>query len=627
MLSGLQSAIASTALENQRKDFVLAEQQAAKGSWKTVEKWRASLGSYPLWPYVEMAYLKNHAYRVNEQRINNFLNIYQSTPLEWPVRRAWLNYLIEKGDAEGYLKGFKATSDSRLNCYQLRFKLKMGASITSLSETIAKLWVVNKSQPKACDPLFKAWTNAGLRTNDMIKQRIVLAADGGSHSLIPYLSKLLPAKERAWASAWHKTRRNPATILNSRYVKTTSPEWLAIHWYGLKRLIWRDPERALKHYQTLAKKGVIQSAHEADLALTFGLALASKKHPEALVWLAKIPTELATEKTNQWHLATLLREDKWSQLVTFILSLSAEKQQEAAHRYWLARAYAVLGKTQEANTLMRDLAGLRHYYGFLAAAHSGLKYQLNHDTLQQDPKIQARLQQAPAAKRAYEFLQLGRDWLARSEWYKFRATLTKTEQGNAAYLAHQWHWYDQALRGISLAGFNNDVLLRFPKAYQSDFQAVSAKLGVNFTLAMAIARRESSFAADARSGVGARGLMQIMPATARVLKGRRFNIAKLYDPQTNIAMGTGYIKQLIARMDGDVPRAIASYNAGWGRVKKWLPDEGSMPMDIWIENIPYTETRNYVKAVLAYQQVYEMLQNKPKDIFSGVILGHVSAKE
>ncbi|WP_017444568.1 lytic transglycosylase domain-containing protein [Gayadomonas joobiniege] len=620
-------AMAEQPIEIQRKNFVIAEQQAASGSWRTVQKWRESLADYPLMPYIEMAYLKNHAFRANEKRINEFLRIYESTPMEWPVRKAWLNYLIEKKDAVAYLNAFKPTSDAHLTCYQHRFELQLGAKIESIADKVADLWGVNKSQPKACDPLFKVWADAGLRTHDMVRARIKKAADGGSHSLIPYLTRLLPAGERKWATAWHRTRRNPATILNSKMVKHSGDKWIEIHAYGLQRLIWRDTERALKHYQRLADKKRFTPAQQAEIAITFGLALASDQHPQALFWLQKIPPEAGTEKTRQWHLATLVRQQSWSRLISFINGLNQEQRAEAGHRYWLARAYHELGDLKKSREIMLEVAGLRHYYGFLAAARLGTKYQLNHDSIQLKPDLEKAVQTAPSAQRAYEFLQLGRDWMARHEWYKFRQTLTKEEQGHAAYLAHKWHWYDQALRGISLAGYNNDVLLRFPKAYQKEFVAASKDIGIAPSLAMAIARRESSFAADARSGAGARGLMQIMPATAKVLAGRKFDTRKLYDPQTNIKMGTGYIKSLIKRMNNSVPRAIASYNAGWGRVQDWRPEQGSMPMEVWIENIPYTETRNYVKAVLAYQQVYEMLEQQPNDIFSRIIEEQVTAND
>ena len=184
-------------IKQQREWFAQAEAEAEKGSYQTVEKWRQKLGDYPLFPYVELAYLKNHAFLSNKTRIRDFLSVYEGTPLDWPLRDKWLNYLAKQNKPLLYINDFKPTSDAELNCYYLRSELAIGAKVKSLSEQIKALWVVGKSQPKACDPLFDVWQKAGLRDTQTVKQRIVQAADGGSHTLIPYLTGLLPEKDQS----------------------------------------------------------------------------------------------------------------------------------------------------------------------------------------------------------------------------------------------------------------------------------------------------------------------------------------------------------------------------------------------------------------------------------------------
>ena len=608
---------ANELLAQQRVWFVEHEQKAKSASMKQINQWRKTHGDYPLFPYVELAYLRNHPYLSNKQAIRDFLHLYEGTALEWSLRHPWLDYLAKKNQAILFLNDFKPTSDAELNCHKLRFQLQIGGKLKDLADDIAPLWVVGNSQPKACDPLFDKWADAGLRTDDMVKRRIVLAADGGSHTVIPYLTKLLPESEQAWAKLWHRVRRDPARITRLSSFKST-PDYAAIQVYGIQRLIWREPDEAIEHYQQMLNRFTISAQALDEIHYTFALALASKGHEQAEVWLKRIPRHLKDSKIVHWHLATYLRNNQCQKVVELYQSLPEELQSLSANKYWYARAQAQLGQTQS-DSVLQELAQTRHYYGFLAAARTSNRYQLNHQGVEIDLDIMSRLKNAPSAKRAYEFFMLERYTQARREWYRFKQGLDKVEQANAAYLAYQWHWYDQALRGISQAGYHDEVSLRFPKAYEDLYQKYSQQAGIDLTLAMAVSRRESSFMVDANSSAGARGLMQIMPATAKTLAGRKFNPYRLFTAETNVELGTEYLAQLTERMNGQIPLAIASYNAGFHRVLKWLPKEQAVPLDIWIETIPYKETREYVKAVLAYQQVYELFNEQPKDIFSQIV--------
>ncbi len=606
-------------IEQQREWFETAEADVKKGSYQAVEAWRKKLGDYPLFPYVELAYLKNHAFLANKDRIRNFLDVYEGTPLEWPLREKWLTYLARQNKPLLFINDFKPTSSATLNCQYLEFELAIGAKIENLAKQIEDLWVVGKSQPKACDSLFSKWQQAGLRSTDVIKRRVVKAADGGSHTLIPYLTGLLPENEQAWAKLWHAVRRDPAVVTQLSRFNSRSQAYADIQFYGSKRLIWRAPDTAIKHWISIEDSFPFSAEQRDQIYYTYALALASKSHEQALTWLNKVPDHAKNDKLVHWHLATYLREQDWVNVASVIQLLPQEMQQEAIYQYWLSRAQDKLGIEHTASTRYLELAKLRHYYGFMAAAQIKKPYQLNYKPYRAEQNILKKLANAPAAKRAYEFLQVGRKVSARREWWQFKRTLSKDELAAAAYLAYQWQWYDQALRGISQAGLYDEVAIRFPKAFSDIYEKYSKRVGIEPSLAYAISRRESSFMEDAYSPVGARGLMQLMPATAKGVEGKRVSNRRLYDAQTNIRLGTKYISGLIKRMENQTPLAIASYNAGYSRVLSWLPEDKAVPLDIWIENIPYSETREYVKAVLAYQQVYELMSTQPKNVFSDLV--------
>ncbi|NTS76822.1 lytic transglycosylase domain-containing protein [Catenovulum sp. SM1970] len=618
------SAVASNdSLEKQRKLFKRAEYDAKKGRTKSYRQAVKQLGDYPLAPYVELAYLKKHPYLVNKKRIRHFLKLYTGTPLEWPLRKAWLTYLAKKGESVLFLNDYRQTENTELNCYKLRADLAIGAKFHTIADNIEALWVVGQSQPKACDVLFSRWAREGYRTTEHVKARIKLAADGGKHTLLPYLIGLLPSKDQAWGKLWHKTRRDPSYISRLSRIKKTDREHTDVLVYGLKRLIWRDPKKALATWQQAQAKFSFDQGDRFIVNRAFGIALATKGDKRALRYFEQIPRSEIDKSIAHWYLASYLHQRDWVQVARFIETLPHPLSEELIYQYWLSRAQSEMGMMQSAASKMQSIGQKRHYYGFLAAAKAGQKVNMNDIPYVTRQYVLDTLAQAPAARRAKELRELGRLTQARREWWHFKRSLTKEEEAAAALMAAEWGWHDQALRTISQAGFTDDVKIRFPLAYQKEFTRYAKRNKLPLTLAYAIARRESTFMHDASSSAGAKGLMQLMPGTAKQLAGKKISTRKLLDPSTNINLGTRYLSDLIRRFDGQKTLAIASYNAGYYRVIEWLPEEEPVDLDIWIETIPYKETREYVKSVLAYQQVYEYLLGTSTDIFSPVASGKI----
>ncbi len=607
-------------VSEQRKLFEQAEYQAKKGHINSYRKSLKKLGDYPLSPYVELAYLKKHPYLVNKKRIRKFLSLYSGTPLEWRLRKPWLKYLGQKGHAIEFIHDYKSTENAELNCYKIRSELLIGATLDSVADSIGDLWVVGKSQPRACDPIFKKWKQAGYQSVDFVKERVELAANGGKHTLLPYLIKQLPTQLQYWGKLWHKTRRDPRYISNFKRFKNFNRDELDIFVYGVRRLIWKDKDLAIKLWKRAQKKfRGISEADKLSVNKRFSIALASKGDQRAINFLKKIPYEEIDNKLAHWYLASYLQEKEWRQVVNLVQSLPSSINQELIYQYWLSRALLELGSEAKARKHLKKIAKHRHYYGFLASAYLKQTSQLNNYPYQADPKDLKQLSMAPAAKRAFEFRKIGREVNARIEWWHFKRSLSDEEKATAAVMASKWKWHDQALSTISQAGYKDDVNLRFPLAYQEEFKRYSKQNKLPLSLSLAIARRESSFMADAHSPVGAKGLMQLMPNTAKQVAGKRMSTKKLTNANTNIKLGTKYLSGLIKRTDGVTPVAIASYNAGINRATKWLPKEEPVAFDLWVETIPYKETREYVKSVLAYQQVYENLLNQNNDVFSNLV--------
>jgi len=606
------------ALDNNplRKTFERAEKQLWKANSSTYKALYNQLHYYPLQPYLDQRRLMHKMRLSSANEINAFLEKYRGTPLDWPLRKKWLNYLIKRNRQTLFLAFYKPSNSVEFTCRYYQYQLNKGVAEAPILAKVSSLWVVGKSQPKACDPLFVRWQKAGLRTTEHVWQRLVKAADGGKHTLIPYLTGLLPKNEQYLGRLWHKVRRDPSYITKlTRFPKKSAKE-IEIYSYGIKRLIWRDQNRALKSYQQAQKIFSFSDEQKQEIALKFSLSLASKNHKSAQYWLTQVNDERLTDHIVQWRIADVLRQQDWPAIKQTLLALPEKQQQSNQWKYWYARSLLVTDDKVMGQALMKSLAEKRHYYGFLAAGLIEQPMALQNIPLKITEVEKKQLFENAAGKRAFEFFHLGRFHQARLEWNYWLTQLDQRQKLVAAKLANEIGWFDRAIFALSKVGYLNDVDLRFPLAFNDEINHHANKYAINPAWAFAITRRESSFMSDAHSSAGAKGLMQVMPNTAKLLTRRKKVSTKyLLNSKNNINLGTKYLKDLLDRYKGNQVLATASYNAGPYRVKKWLKSAKSLPADIWIETIPFKETRDYVKSVLAYQQIYQHKAGQKTELF------------
>jgi soluble lytic murein transglycosylase len=291
-----------------------------------------------------------------------------------------------------------------------------------------------------------------------------------------------------------------------------------------------------------------------------------------------------------------------------LAALPPEDAAEPVWRYWLGRVLENTGRSEQAQMVYASLAGERGYYSFMAADRLGADYQWGAAPLPARDEVIATLEQRPDVIRSRELFHVGLESYGRLEWQQALARMTPEERAQAAILAQRWGWYSRAITAASVAAAHDALELRFPLAWQPLFEERSQRAGIHSAWVYGVARSESLFVPDARSGAGALGLMQIMPATGRQL-ARRAGLPwngnpTLIDPETNITLGTTYLADMLARYDGHRVLATAAYNAGPGRVDRWLPEDAALPADAWIDSVPYSETRAYVQRVLAAEVVF-----------------------
>jgi len=602
-----------------RNIFLQAEKQLWQTNSPRFKELYNQLHYYPLQPYLDQQILIDQMSLSKITEIDSFLKKYRASPLDWRLRKKWLHYLVKKNKRELFLDFYKPTSNVPLTCMYYRYQIDSGVPKSVVLPQVTKLWVVGKSQDKKCDPLFKQWKESGYQTYDVVWQRIKLAADGGKHTLIPYLTKLLPENEQYLGSLWKKVRRDPSYIYRLTRFPEKSAKETEIMVYGLKRLIWRNQKLALKTYEKSLKEFNFSEDQKRKITNKFAVALASKNHKQATYWLDQVDAKSLTKEMVEFRLSQIIKQQDWQRLISELVSLPERYKNALQWKYWYARALIETDEQLRGEDLLKVLANKRHYYGFLAASTLKLPANLQDNPIEITELEKRTVLKHPAAKRAFELFYLKRANQARREWNFWLESLNNRQKLVASKLANEAQWFDRAIFTLSRVGYLDDVDLRFPQAFEEKINQHANKQKINPAWAFAITRRESSFMPDAHSAVGAKGLMQLMPRTAKQLKDKKGKKPDLLDSASNIKLGTKYLKQLLDMSKGNQVIATASYNAGPYRVKAWLKNSSSLPADIWIETIPYKETREYVKSVLAYQQIYQTRVGQLSSVFDQVI--------
>jgi soluble lytic murein transglycosylase len=310
----------------------------------------------------------------------------------------------------------------------------------------------------------------------------------------------------------------------------------------------------------------------------------------------------------------LARQD-WPAALAGIALLDPDEQNLPQWRYWRGRGREALGDPPGAAADYRLAAQARDYFGLSAADRIRAEYPLATKPAPVDEAALNHLADTPAFRAVSEWLALQRDNEARLEWQQAVKALDAQALLVAAKLAQRFGLDNLAIITAAKAGYWDDLALRFPVAYPEAVAQAAQSQQVDPVLIYALVRRESAFDANAGSPVGALGLMQLMPATGEQV-ARRLGEAPptaraLLEPGRNLRYGSAYLHGLLERFGNQFAPAAAAYNAGPNRVERWLPKDAGMPGDVWVETIPFSETRQYVAAVLFHAVVYQARLNQP----------------
>ena len=589
-----------------RSAFVEAERSppASRGAWKRL---RARLGDYPLLPYVELARLRGNLHRVPVSEIEAFLKRHEGEAVAFLLRRRWLRQLADRREWRKFVEWYPGDAPVDLRCRHARALLVTGDRAGALAAA-QTLWMSGKSRPKSCDPVFAVWLESDRFSPSLAWERVELAMARGNVRLARYLERFLDPADRKLAAAWRAVHKNPRRV--GRVELDGEPfriEAVLVH--GLERLARYDPAAAVEALARVEARAKLGAAARAAVARRIGLSFAWRHEPQAVDWLRRVDAAHADKHVQRWRVAAAALHSRWREVIEAVASMPEKERDRERWRYWRARALEPTGRADEARAEFESLASERDYYGFLAADRLGTDYRFNHRPLAVAADVVERVAAMPAVRRALELLALERRVDARREWHAGIRDLDEEELKAASWIARCRNWHGRAILTIVRTPEQDDIELRFPLAFRSVVESASSRRALSPATVYAFIRQESAFMPDARSAVGALGLMQIMPRTGRALvreTGRRLrNNRQLLAPDFNVMLGTQYIRTLLSKTGGRFPLAAASYNAGPHRVRRWLPADGEVEAAVWIDNIPFTETRRYVRRILAYSAIYE----------------------
>jgi soluble lytic murein transglycosylase len=609
------AALASDDADQQRELFRQVYPEIERGNWDAVDDLsagqRALLQEYVLWPDLRAAWFRATIGTADRDRVEAFLDRYASLRPAQELRYRYALRLADSGLLDRfqsvYKEHYQGRGIARLDCIALHAEIAAGDG-DRIAERGRKLWLTGRSQADECDPVFEHMRESGQLTEDDYRARYALAIEAREFARARWLARSLDDPLLEQANDWLQAQSRPVRFVETHGRGTSSEmlqEQLA---YAIARITYRDPVRALELWNGLQDSVRFTEPLRHSTQRHIALWTARDNLQGAYELLTSLPQEARDVEVMRWRARVSLRAERWDRLLSDIAMMGVDERSAEEWRYWRGIALARTGREDAASTVLETLARERSYYGFLAADELGVAYAFDHDALTADEAIIEALSRREDLVRARELFLVGLDSRGRSEWDSAVAGLSAEEKTQAAVLAHRWGWHSRAIAAAASAGHYDDLALRYPLPFRQSFEQHASSASIPATWALGVARSESLFMRDVRSRAGAVGLMQLMPATgrevARQIQLSYSGLDTLTDPNHNIRLGTSYLGSMAERYGGNHVLATAAYNAGPHRVDRWLPQSEVVDARIWIENIPFNETRKYVRRVMAAETIF-----------------------
>lgn len=615
VLVALNSNAATDAYRAARTEFQRAYAQAQLTAAPR-EPDSDALRAYPLYSYVQAARIRTALQDAGaelsdaDHRAQTFIAEYANEPVSREVQRAWLASLSQRMLWQTYLTHYPAdTSDPALQCHSYSARIALDQT-AGLDEDIRARWLTPKSIPE-CEQAFE-WLRAqnGL-SPELIDQRARLALKENNYRFARQIAAQLPPNKAGAVLQWaglleHPQRQIDHLLANPKVA--VEREALLAGWTRLARI---DRDGAKRRFENLVRTRKLSETDASPFALALALPLAWDRRTDSLDYFARVQHADLDDAALEWNARAALWAQNWDLVSKSIASMSDTSRKLARWRYWAARAAERQGENELARQLFESLLVDDNFYSMMAAARLDRPVAPNPEKVAVDEVQLAQIQQLPELVRARELLLSSLQPLANTEWSVGLSRLSEDARKQAIHLAARWGWYQQAIATATQQRVFNDYELLYPRPYDSEVRQAAKMTDLPEELIYGVMRQESLYRHDAVSSAGARGLLQMLPETAR-RAAVRWKLPKpskddLFNPKVNVRLGAGELRLLMNRFNGQTLVALAGYNAGPNAAARWLPTEPIDP-DIWVENIPYNETRSYVQRILWHSIVFEWLR-------------------
>jgi soluble lytic murein transglycosylase len=615
-----------------RSAFVRARAAVATVPTEPVGGDPPELRQYPLYPYLVSARLARQlelalpaativgtAALPIDDAIAAFLAQENERPVTVKLRLQWLESLAERRLWSRFMDEYSPARDTPVGLQCRSFAARIAMDRTAgLSQAISETWLSSKSLPDACDAAFDWWLASGGRTPEMVTRRARLALEAGETGLARSLAQTLPHEQAAPLLQWAALIQRPGpevTALLAAPHRVVEEAALRDGWVRYAR---SDPEDAAAAFPQLVAARKLDARAASPYALAVALALSWSRLPPALDFFGRVHADDFDEAAHEWHVRAALWAGNWPRVAQATAAMPEALRNQPRWRYWSARAAEQLGSREAAREAYAAVLPTDNWYAVHAASRLGVRFTPSLQSLPLDDVEITLIGSEPAFVRARELRLAQMEPEATAEWRAAFDTLPAAQQLQAIGLAARWGWHMQAIAAAARQRLFNDYEVLYPRPFDFDVRTAARRTGLDSELIYAIIRQESLYETTAASSAGALGLMQLLPETARIT-ARRAGLpaptrSQLLQPAVNVPLGSHFLASLLERFDGEMALATAGYNAGPNAVRRWLPI-APMDRDVWVENIPYNETRGYVQRVAWHSLVFRWLEDrKPRDV-------------
>ncbi len=562
--------------------------------------------AHPLAIYAENYRLRNLMARDDTLGISEFLDRHEGSHVAERLRADWLRWLAKNerwGEVDHEFVKLRAPTTDDL-CIHQQARWALGDQ--RVLDQILPLWLGLPEPGLECQPVIEILANSGRIDSEAFWSRVRLQIEANRITAAKRTLEYLPAGQTVDDKTLSSATRNAMSYLAKLPESSNRPrhqrELMAI---AIRYLAASDPEQAAAQLER--RKNQLQASERLWAWSQIALQAARKHLPQTLEWYAKAGNAPLSEENHQWKVRAALRQLDWGTVRNAIEDMPRELAARPEWVYWLGRAFKAGGRQTEADNLFQRIAGQANFYGNLADEELGRQVTPPARSAPVSAQELLAARQNPGLQRGLALLRLDIRVEGVREWNWALRGMNDRELLAAAELARQNQVWDRAINTAERTREAHDYSLRFLAPFADQIRPAARQQALDDAWVYGLMRQESRFITNARSSVGASGLMQLMPATAKWVAKKiglnNFSLNQVNDTDINVLLGTSYMRIVMESLDNHPVLASAAYNAGPGRARRWradIPLEGA----IYAETIPFSETRDYVKKVMSNAVYY-----------------------